>query len=250
MDIQIRQAEYRDVESMRGLFRQEANCQIVHDSFMARGLANPYVILVDGRMAGYGGVGNKYPPKRLIEFYVLPNLRRFALPMYRELLAVGQVAEMEAQSNLPLMLLMLYECAVNISPEAILFEDGLTTNLICPDGVFRQKLPEDVEAIFEHHGEPVGDWVIETTHGIVAMGGFMTHYNPPYGDIYMEVAEPARRQGVGGYLVQELKRVCYEAGRMPSARTGADNVASQATLQKAGLFPCARMLVGQVALST
>jgi GNAT superfamily N-acetyltransferase len=33
------------------------------------------------------------------------------------------------------------------------------------------------------------------------------HYNPPYGDVYMEVAEPFRRRGLGAYLVQELKRI-------------------------------------------
>src|SRR5271165_6987298 len=40
------------------------------------------------------------------------------------------------------------------------------------------------------------------------------HYNVPYGDIFMAVAEPLRRRGYGGYLIQELKRVCYEMGRV------------------------------------
>ena len=54
------------------------------------------------------------------------------------------------------------------------------------------------------------------------------------------------QQGFGSYLVQELKRVCYEAGKKPAARCNADNVASRRTLQKAGFLPCGRLLVGDV----
>ena len=79
MDIQVRRVEYRDVETMRELYRQEANCQIVHDSFLSRGLSDPYLVFVNGRIAGYGGIGNKYPPNQLTEFYVLSQMRRFAI---------------------------------------------------------------------------------------------------------------------------------------------------------------------------
>ena len=65
----------------------------------------------------------------------------------------------------------------------------------------------------------------------------------------MEVAESHRRCGYGSYLVQELKRVAYEMGRIPAARCNASNVASRATLQKAGMLPCARMLAGALAPS-
>ena len=62
----------------------------------------------------------------------------------------------------------------------------------------------------------------------------------------MEVAEPARRQGFGSYLVQEVKRVCYEAGKRPAARCDPANVGSRRTLEKAGLLVCGRLLVGEV----
>ena len=98
--------------------------------------------------------------------------------------------------------------------------------------------------IFEHKVEPVGEWLVEYAGAIVATGGIATHYNLPYGDIYMEVDEPRRRRGFGSYLIQELKRVCYTLGRIPAARCNVANVASRATLQKAGLLPCARILSG------
>jgi GNAT superfamily N-acetyltransferase len=62
----------------------------------------------------------------------------------------------------------------------------------------------------------------------------------------MEVAEPHRRRGFGSYLVQELKRVGYEMGKVPAARCNPTNLASRGTLQKAGLLPCARLLVGRL----
>jgi GNAT superfamily N-acetyltransferase len=66
----------------------------------------------------------------------------------------------------------------------------------------------------------------------------------------MEVAEPFRRRGLGSYLVQELKRVCYEAGKRPAARCNPTNEASRSTLQKAGFLPCGRLLTGKVRAET
>jgi GNAT superfamily N-acetyltransferase len=62
----------------------------------------------------------------------------------------------------------------------------------------------------------------------------------------MEVSEPYRRRGYGSYLVQELKRICYEIGKVPAARCNVANVASRKTMEKAGLLPCARILQGEV----
>lgn len=58
----------------------------------------------------------------------------------------------------------------------------------------------------------------------------------------MEVVERSRRRGYGSYLIQELKRACYESGRVPAARCNVANAASRATLQRAGMLPCARLL--------
>ena len=43
-----------------------------------------------------------------------------------------------------------------------------------------------------------------------------------------------------------LKRIAYEIGKKPAARCNVANVASRSTLQKAGLLPCGRILVGDV----
>ena len=249
MNITVERVAYGDVEALRGLYRQEANCQIVGDSALARGLADPYLLRADGRLAAYGAVWNRYSPGRVHEFYALPHARPLALPLFRELLDASGATGIEAQTNIPRMLAMLYDCGTNVVTEKILFHDALATDLPCPPGAtFRRAAPGDAASIFPHRDEPIGDWVIEDGGGrVVATGGFLCHYNPPYGDLYMEVAEHARRQGYGSYLIQELKRVCYEAGRLPSARCSPENEASRRTLERAGLLSCGRLLVGEVA---
>lgn len=247
MSIEVRQTQFQEIQALRDLYRQEASCQIIHDSALRRGLADPYLILADGRVGGYGGVWNTTDSAgRLMEFYTLPDVRAAALPMFRELLVVSEATSIEAQTNMPLMLMMLLDCAQNVTSEAILFEDAQTTRLACPDGVLRRVGPDDTGCIFPHQHEPVGEWMIEADGEAVATGGAFYHYNPPYGDIYMEVSEAHRRHGYGSFMVQEMKRVCYETGKRPAARCAASNVASRQTLQKAGFLPCARLLVGEV----
>ena len=122
-----------------------------------------------------------------------------------------------AQTNDVLLTLLLYDCATEIASDTILFHDALTTHLDIPEVTFRPVTEADKERIFEHKAEPVGDWLIERDGVIVATGGITTHYNPPYGDLYMEVDERFRRRGYGSYLIQELKRASYETGLVPAA---------------------------------
>ncbi len=238
MEIEVLRADYRDVAAMREAYRAEARCQIVHDSALSRGIADPYVIRVQGRAAGYAGVWNEYFAGRVMEFHTAPDARRLARAMFRELLTASAATHIEAQTNMPLMLAMLRAHALDIREENILFEDGCATDLRCPGGMFRRATRGDLG--------PEGEWVIDLDGRIVAAGGVLRHYNPPYGDIYMEVSESARRQGFGSYLVQELKRVCRAAGNEPAARCDPSNVASRRTLEKAGFVVCGRLLAGEV----
>lgn len=80
----------------------------------------------------------------------------------------------------------------------------------------------------------------------VGNGDFLLHYNKPFADLYMEVKESHRGRGLGAYMIQELKRVCNEAGRVPAARCGIENKASKAALLKGGLKVTGFMLLGEV----
>jgi GNAT superfamily N-acetyltransferase len=91
-------------------------------------------------------------------------------------------------------------------------------------------------------------WVLTQDGVIAGTGGILFHYNRPYGDIYMAVAAPFRRRGLGAYLVQQLKAACYEQGSVPAARCRATNFASRKTLQKAGFVPCGNLILGSVSI--
>jgi GNAT superfamily N-acetyltransferase len=139
---------------------------------------------------------------------------------------------------------MLHTFAENIESESILFHDRLTTMHIPAGVAFRRATPEDAARFLPH--QEGATFLVEANGEIAGTGGILFHYNRPYGDIYMEVAEPFRRRGFGSYLVQELKRVCYEGGNVPGARCNQKNIASRKTLQKAGFVPCGQILSGHL----
>ena len=104
MNIEVRQAEYPSVEALRELYRAEAQCQIICDGDLPRGLADPFLVLLDGRVAGYGAVRNRIDQGRLTEFYSLPYARAEAPAMFCELLRASGTKEIAAQTNMPSLL--------------------------------------------------------------------------------------------------------------------------------------------------
>jgi GNAT superfamily N-acetyltransferase len=248
MKLDVTPVPLEDILPLRDLYRQEMNCQIVHDSLPGRGFGDLYLIRANGRVAGYGFVmGYRGEPRDTIrEFYVLKTHRAAALPMFQQLIAASQARTVVAQTNDVLLTMMLFDCANQITSDTIVFHDAVLTNLPMPGATFRKATDADQDRIFAHTVEPVGEWLIEADDVIVATGGIALHYNPPYGDLFMEVDEPCRRRGYGSYLIQELKRVSYAIGRIPAARCNVSNWASRSTLQKAGLLPCARLISGVI----
>jgi GNAT superfamily N-acetyltransferase len=240
-----------DVLELRELYRREMNCQVVHDSWHRRGFTDLYVCRVDGETLGHAAVGGAPDEPRITvkEFYVHRDGRRFAQALFRKLLSVSGARAIQAQTNDVLLSLMLFDFTRDWSSDTILFEDAQTTGMPRPPGVtLRPVTGADADRVFQHHREPVGDWGLEFGGELAATGGLAFHYNPPYGDIYMEVDARHRRRGFGSYLVQELKRICRESGSIPAARCGTDNEASRRTLERAGMFPCARVLRGTIAV--
>jgi GNAT superfamily N-acetyltransferase len=248
MDIDVSLVPLSEILPLRELYRREMSCQIVHDSMHQRGVTSSWAIRVDGRIAGYGslrGLGNE-PKETVIEFFVLPVHRPAALRLFRRLIEVSGATRIATQTNDILLTMLFYDFAEKIERDRILFHDARTTSLICPEASFREAVASDAGKTFTHQVEPVGSWLLEVHGEIVATGGVMLHYNVPYGDVYMEVAEAHHRRGYGSFLVQELKRVAYETGHVPAARCDVSNAASRATLEKAGLLPCASMLTGVI----
>lgn len=237
--------DLKDIEALRALFLQESNHQIRYNACHERGWTDSYLLTRDGVRIGYGSVKGQETEERdtVFEFFVIPSFRDLSSLLFRELLAVSRARYIECQTNDRLLCPLLFEFAEDISANVVLFEDHAVTEHVIPGAVVRPR--QEADRIFEHKGEPVGDFVIVRAEEIVATGGFMLHYNAPFADLYMEVREDWRRRGYGSLLLQELKRECYLAGRVPAARCELRNTASRRTLIKAGLRECGFMAMGR-----
>jgi GNAT superfamily N-acetyltransferase len=150
----------------------------------------------------------------------------------------------------PLLTVMAHTYGCELVSEKIVFHDRLTTDHPANGATLRRVTPaKDIQACLEAR-QGGGEWFLDVEGSPAGKGGILFHYNRPYGDLYLEVAEPFRRRGLGAYLVQELKRECYALGGIPCARCNPTNVASRRTLQSAGFVPFAHILTGPIAAWT
>ena len=222
--------------------RNEVNCQIVHNSLHARpGWTLSYLLFVDATIAGYGAtaIGGPWKSKPTVfEYYVLPKYRLHLFALFEVFLKESAAVAMEVQTNTPLLPEMLHAYARDIVSEKIVFCDAITTNHAPTGAIIRRLAPADAPQIESRELDAEAKWGVECDGQLVAAGDILYHYNRPFGDIYMKVAEPFRKRGLGAYLVQELKRICYEGGSVPAARCSPENLASRNTLQRAGFVPC------------
>ncbi len=248
MPVEARLVELRDIEGLRDIYRLEMSCQIIHDSIHKRpGWSIEYLLTLDGMKVGYGSVAVAGPwleKPTIYEFFVLPLHRSRVFDLFECLLSTCAATMIETQSNDGLLTVMLHAFAHEVSSGSILFHDRLTTSHAPSDALFRQSTPADAAQMVQQQLDSGAKWLVSVGEIVAAAGDILFHYNRPYGDIYMKVAEPFRRRGIGSYLVQELKRVCYEGGSVPAARCNPKNLASRRTLQKAGFVPCGHILAG------
>jgi GNAT superfamily N-acetyltransferase len=246
MELRAVRTTLDEIQSLRLLYLQEANAQIRYNACHERGWTDPYLLTVNGLPVGYGSVKGQEIKGRdtVFECYVIPPFRSNANELFATLLRESEVRFIECQTNDPVLPALMYAFAINIQSPVILFRDGAVTRYSIPGVIFRPR--QDGDILFEHHHEPEGDYVLEMEGKIAASGGFLIHYNMPFADIYMEVTEGFRRRGLGSYIVQQVKRECYLAGRVPAARCNMENVASKSTLLKAGLAIAGYMLMGEV----
>jgi GNAT superfamily N-acetyltransferase len=250
MAIAVRASELCEIELLREKYRKEMNCQIIHDSIHGRaGWTREFALHDDGAVIGYGSVAVAGPWRdnpALYEFFVESEYRTRIFEAFRNFLQVCGAKIIETQSNDRLLTVMLHVFAQNPRAESILFEDGLQTSLCPQDAGFRAATASDVGVLERLGLDDNAGWVATMNDEIAGAGGVLYHYNRPYGDVYMKIAEPFRRLGLGAYLVQELKTVCRKGGSVPAARCNVNNLPSRSTLQKAGFVPCGVIMVGDL----
>jgi len=243
--IVVRSVTADEVWPLKLEYRERAACQLVSDSLLRRGAVDPYLIQIDGEVAGYGAVENRYDPGRTADFYLRSDFRDQEGDAFAEFLRVAKPTEIEAQTNIPWQARLLDRFAEDIRTENYLFGNGNPAQSPSSGVLVRRRGRNAKE--FGHDGELPGAWVLEANREVVAFGDWLTHYNPPYADIFMEVAEAHRGKGYGSILVSELIRLCRIAGLEPAARCRTENEASRRTLLKGGFAQVGEIRVGDVA---
>lgn len=247
MNLAVRQCSLSDILPLRNLFLTEAGCQIRYDACHSRGWSDSYLLFWRDCVAGYGSVMGQNIENRdtIFEYYILPHYKDKARAIFSALMCESKATYIECQTNVPLLTSMLLEHGRAIRATHILFADQQTTCSSIDGALFRRYRPGDTAITDE-----MGEFVVVMEKEIVATGGFLTHYNTPYSDVYMEVRSDQRRKGFGGYLVQELKRASYEANYVPAARCPIDHIASRATLLRAGFRVSGYILRGLAHVSS
>jgi hypothetical protein len=175
---------------LREEYRRAMGCQIVHDSYHERGFTDSYLLKVDREVVGYASVaGDPDPPRETVkELYVAPSHRGSSPKLFQALLVAACPRRIEAQTNDPFLRVPLFDSATSLRTDRVLFEDGGPTALEPPGVELRRIAQDEKRRVFEHTLVPVGDWALDRDGEVVASGGLLFHYNPPYGDIHMEVA--------------------------------------------------------------
>jgi GNAT superfamily N-acetyltransferase len=246
MEHTARPATLDEIGPWRERHREELACLIVRDSIHERpGWSIEYLLSADGVPAGYGSIAVGGPwqgQPAVYEMYLLPTHRTEAMELFGVLLEASGASGIEAQTTDVLLTTMLHAFTTRSSVESLLFRDDRPTRLAPQGAVFRHPTPS--EALGLEPGELRWQGVVEVDGAVVASGGILRHYNPPYADLHMRVEEQYRRQGLGSFLVQELKRVCRDAGLVPTARCAPANLPSRMTLQRAGFAPYGQILSG------
>lgn len=243
-------ASRKDIAALRDESRAEAACQIVHDSrYDRRGWCEPYLLHVGGTQVGFAGLAMAGPwqgSRTAFDFYVLRTHRAEWPALWDAFAAASRADAYELQTNLPLISDLLTRLGGPHQFDRIVYGEGHATALPAAGARLRRvtSVLETQLCIRERAGQC--QWDLELDGAKVGEGSLLFHYNEPFADIAMEIHEPFRRRGLGAYLVQELKLAPRGLGAIPAARTNADNVASQRTLEKAGLIRAGRIATGQL----
>jgi GNAT superfamily N-acetyltransferase len=245
--IDIVKTNLETIQPFRVMFLHENNFQFVCDKCHYYGWSDDYIITLDGKNIGYGctwGTDDRKDRDTIFEFYLVPPHRHLASRIFKQFIDLTAVIFIECQSNDLLLSSMLHEFSESIIPEAILFAEDKETHYKIEGVHFKRRHIDDDSP--QHHG----GYYLECNGETVAEGGFLTNYNRPYADIYMDAKEGHRQKGYGSLIVQELKKEVYRIGRVPAARCGSNNHISKATLIKAGFKVCGARLKGKIRMST
>ena len=186
----ITKVALKDLGDLRKKFLQEIDNQFTYDKCHLFGWADTWLITMNGSVAGYGAVWGK--DKRedrdsIMEFYLEPEFRKYAHPIFEAFIETTKTSYIECQSNDPSLSEMFFEFATGIYAEAILFEEDFTSTISI----------EHTELVAAEPSNNPYDrpYLLKYRDEIVGKGGLLLNYNFPYADIYYGIEEEHRRKG-------------------------------------------------------
>lgn len=249
--IALRPCPLADVAKWRETLLKESGGVCVHFALPRwPGWTVCYALEIDHQPAGYGliALGGPWQARpTVVEFYLAVPFRHAAFTVFEQFLAATEARHFEVQSNHTLLAAMLHTFGRNLTREKILFEDSTVSSLPAQGATLRP-LTSDSEiqhAIAERTGR--AEFALAAHGEELGRGELYFHYNAPFCDVAIHIAEPHRRRGFGSLLVQELKRHARALGAVPVARCDVANLGSQGALRRAGFIPRGYILLADVA---
>lgn len=246
LTIQAERVPYHKIEHFRQLFIATLRSQVHYEACHARRWAEYYQLSLGQNKAGYAalkGMEHLQDRDSVFEFFLLPHYRQHALHFFRKILSVTEARFVEVQTNASLLAALAHTVCDSLHDELWLLGDDHVTHHHLPGAQFRKRLPEDQIPWLP---EKPGDYLLTIGEKIVAEGGILKHFNPPFADIHMSVSPSFQGKGIGTFFVQELKKACYTSAGLPVAHCQIDNLPSRETLQKAGMAVFGKMIWGTV----
>ena len=213
-----------------------------------------------GQHVGYFCVDSH---NELLRFHLVENYQVRAQEIFCWIISTYNIQHAIASTIEPLYFSLCLDVQKSITLHSYLFRDSkpleLPFNL--SDSIFRKAEKselDDIMRFYQVNTEGSGVWieaflrtrlnreelfVLLDQQTLVATGECIPNQQqPPYADLGMVVAQSYRGRGLGGAMLTQLKKHCYEAGWKPICSCEATNHASKKAIEKAGFISEHRMV--------
>jgi predicted acetyltransferase len=232
------------------------------------GLAPHYIMWKGGKRVGYFAVQKG----RLLQFFVVDAALPEVPALFADVLTSANIHSAAVSTIEPAFLALCLDRQTAVSVNSYLFQDHHTvhpTLSAYPQAEFRPGTMADIDQLvqFYHENDEYEDTeAIETGAGghepytrslveneqvflltnndeILGIGECrISETQKPYADVGMIANNQYRRQGIGTFLLAQLKEYCYSLHVKPICSCTFDNMASRKTIEKAGFITQYRIL--------
>jgi GNAT superfamily N-acetyltransferase len=241
-----------DIQALINEYIQELSSPI--DSFLEEHIiaSTFYRIQVESAEVGYYAIHGE---QLLTQFYIHPSYQMHSQALFSQVLDRHEVKSLFVPTCDELFVSLALDKDFKIEKQAYFFQDS-QANMECSiseDEVFRPAILDDLEQI----KETCSDFLDQYEPRIVN-GGIFTYYRGSLllgigvvekskmmaglASIGMFTHEAYRKQGIGRFIILQLKKWCKQQGIKPVSGCWYYNHASKRTLESAGMVTKTRLL--------